>query len=678
MSNTDDQVRNSVYPVAAADTVNQNDYWQSNANGSWTRIVTPSLINELRATYTRRRAHTFARGWGENWPSKLGFAGVSDDAFPNIAPAGYAALGSSSQERRQTPIEQFQIVGNMSWVKGRNTFKFGGEVRPSMNYEVFRPYASGRYAFSRGFTGQPGSTQTGNGFASMLLGTPSDVQVRETEPLDRISWYSGAFFQTDWNLRPGLTLNIGLRWEGDSPLHDLNNAFNGFDATRVNPVSGTPGVARFGGVNGFRDRPYDMDANNFGPRFGFAWQPGRRQRWVVRGAWGAFFAHPFDRAVANAASLGFERSANLNILDNIVQPPYFLATGLPLPPVAKPPLDDSFGSVPIGSAATHTITVFEEHRRTGYSMQHNLRIQYELPGGALMEVGYLGNLSRKLAASNLSTNQILPGQLQPSASQRNRPYPQFSNVQLLAPSLGVSSYHAGVVKLEKRFTRGFNILATYTWSKFLDNCDSSGGSLGDEGNSFSNYYDRRPDWGPSENDIRSRFTLSSVWQLPFGRGKRWLTRRPASRFAGGWSVGVVALLQSGPPITVATQTNTTFAYSAGPQRADVLRNPNLPAPERTVYRWFDTSAFAQPATNMFGNQGIGLVRADGVVNLNLSLIRTFRLLERYALQFRGEFFNAANHPNFGRPGRTFEGAGFGIVSSARPARQVQLGLRLTF
>jgi hypothetical protein len=109
-----------------------------------------------------------------------------------------------------------------------------------------------------------------------------------------------------------------------------------------------------------------------------------------------------------------------------------------------------------------------------------------------------------------------------------------------------------------------------------------------------------------------------------------------------------------------------------------LRNPNLPASERTIYRWFDTSAFAQPAANMFGNQGVGLVRADGVINLNASLIRTFRVLERYALQFRGEFFNAANHPNFGRPGRTFEGAGFGIVSSARAARQVQLGLRLTF
>jgi hypothetical protein len=138
------------------------------------------------------------------------------------------------------------------------------------------------------------------------------------------------------------------------------------------------------------------------------------------------------------------------------------------------------------------------------------------------------------------------------------------------------------------------------------------------------------------------------------------------------------MLQSGPPMTVTTQTNTTFAYSSGPQRADILRNPNLPAGTKSVSRWFDTSAFVQPATNMFGNQGVGLVRSDGVINLNLSVIRTFQIHERYALQFRGEFFNAPNHPNFGNPGRVFEGPGFGVVSSARAGRQVQLGLRMTF
>ena len=137
-------------------------------------------------------------------------------------------------------------------------------------------------------------------------------------------------------------------------------------------------------------------------------------------------------------------------------------------------------------------------------------------------------------------------------------------------------------------------------------------------------------------------------------------------------------IQSGAPITVQTQTNSTNANSAGAQRADVLRDPNLPAGQRKVERWFDTGAFAQPPQYTFGNQGVGLIRADGRVNINTSLIRAFSVREGMQLQFRGELFNLPNHPNFGNPTQRFEGAGFGIVNSARPGRQIQLGLRLTF
>jgi hypothetical protein len=166
--------------------------------------------------------------------------------------------------------------------------------------------------------------------------------------------------------------------------------------------------------------------------------------------------------------------------------------------------------------------------------------------------------------------------------------------------------------------------------------------------------------------------------LPFGKGRRFLTAGVGSKVLGGWSIGAVMLLQSGPPITIATQQNTTFANSAGALRADVIREPNLPVGERSVFRWFDTGAFRQPANYTFGNQGVGLVRGPGVINLNNSLIRAFRIGERYQLQFRGEGFNVANHANFATPGRVFEGPGYGIISAARPARQIQVGMRLTY
>jgi hypothetical protein len=363
--------------------------------------------------------------------------------------------------------------------------------------------------------------------------------------------------------------------------------------------------------------------------------------------------------------------------DNNASVPYTMAGGLPIPPPTRPPLDDSFGAVAVGKTATQAVTFFETNRRTGYSQQMNMRIQRELFGGTLFEIGYVGNLSRKLGCANITLNQIRPERMGPGTGQKDRPYPQFTNVQILAPSFGVSSYHAGVAKVEKRFSRGFNILATYTWSKFLDNADTGAASIGNEGNNYSNIYNRRADWGPSENDIRHRFTWSSVYQVPFGSGRAYLRDHWARYLVGGWSLGSVVLVQTGAPITVNTQTNTTYSNSPT-LRADVIRDPNLPGDQRTLNRWFDTDAFRQPAPYVFGNEGIGLVRADGVVNLNCSAIRSFRLRERMQLQFRGEFFNALNHPNFGNPGITFEGAGFAIVSSAKAARSVQLGLRLTY
>lgn len=679
MYNSDNTNGVSVYPNRAADptgdAVRHQQYWY----GTWAHIFTPALLHELRVTYGRRINHEISRGLGGGWPSKLGLKGLPDDAFPEMKAAGFVNLGDNTQDRQQLPIEQYDIVSNTSWVHGRHSVKFGAEIRPSMNHEIFRPSISGSFTFSRGFTGLPGDANTGSGLATMLLGVPTNVQQRETPLLYRKSWYLAGFVQDDWTVRPGLTLNLGVRWETDTPVTDMNNRMNGFDQYQTNPVAGVPGVVKFAGVDGYRTQMYGGDWNNYGPRIGFAWRPFGVQKTVVRGGFGVFFAHPFDRQVANVASLGYELSSTLVLLDNNLGIPYTLGGGLPLRPLIQPELNDSFGAVKLGQTANQAVTFFETNRRTGYSEQFNLQIQHELPGSMTVEIGYLGNLSRKLGSDNLSMNQIAPSVLGPGHTGRQyRPFPQFSDVQIIAPSLGVSSYNAGVLKVQKRFSRGFNLLATYTWSKFLDNSSGGGATLGVEGAAYSNYYNRKADWGPSENDVRHRVTFGSVYQVPFGRKRRFLQNNPLRYVVGDWSLGSVMTIQSGAPVTIQTQTNSTQANSAGAQRADVLRDPNLPAGQKTIQRWFDTTAFAQPAQYTFGNQGIGLVRADGIININCSLIRMFPVGERKQLQFRGEFFNLPNHPNFGNPGHQFEGAGFGIVNSARPARQVQFGLRMTF
>jgi len=676
--NSDDLLNSTVFPVEAADTLNDTIRHQQFWYAAYTRIFSPNWLNDFRFTYGNRVNWAKSKGVGGTWPSTLGIKGVPDVAFPQIAANGVTAIGSNSQERQQFPIEQTQFVNNITVIRGRHTLKFGGEVRTSMNYEINRPTASGQFNFSPLGTGRPGATTTGLGYASMLLGFATGFTARETDLLDRYSHYLAAFFQDDWTVSRDLTLNIGLRWETDTPITDRNTRFNSFDQQQINPVSGTPGVVKFGGVNGWRTSTYDTDWNNLGPRFGFAWKPFGSQTTVIRGAYGIFYAHPFDAGAPNSASLGFEKSANLNSPDNGLTQALLLRNGVTVS-LAPETLGDGYGAVPAGRATTTNVTFYELNRRTGYSQQWNFTIQRELANRWLIEAGYIGNVSHKLASSNISINQIRPELAGRFTTQAYRPFPQFTGVNLVLPNLGDSAYHAGTVKVERRFASGISVLSTYTFAKNLNNTsEGGGGAVGETDNVYSDYYNRRNDWGPSGNDIRHRLTYSGLYEVPFGKGRKYVTGGPLSYLIGQWSIGGLLTWQSAPPFTVSTQVNNTFVFSAGSQRADVSRNPNLPSDQRTLGRWFDTDAFSQPAQYTFGNQGPGIVRGDSLFSLDMSILRNFTLTERFGLQFRAEMFNATNHTNFQEAGSTFQGPGFGIVSASNPARRVQLGLRMVF
>lgn len=646
--------------------------------GTYTRTITPTVVNEFRFTYGDRINWTRAYGLGGNWPSKLGLKGVPDDSFPTMAVTGMRTMGAGNHERRQFPIRQFQYIDNLSWIHGRHSLKFGYEFRRSINYEVNRPSVSGSFAFSPLSTGNPGVNGTGFGLASLLSGAPLTFASRETQVLDRYSDYIAWFAQDEWTVSQNLTLNLGVRWETDTPIHDRNSRMNGFDPEAINPVSGTPGVVKFMGVGGFRTSPYNTDLNNFGPRFGFAWRPMGSEKTVIRAGFGTFFAHPFDAGAPTAASLGFENSASVNSPDNGTTTAFFLRDGVPTYSLTAPVLDDSFGAVRYGANPNTAVTFFETDRRTGYSMQWNFTVQRQLPGNTMVEAAYLANASRKLSSANMPINQVLPQKLTATSRQIDRPYAQFSNVTIERPSLGLSNYHAMMLKAEKRFSAGWNFLVTYTWSKFLNNTNEGGSSVGAEGGVYSNYYNRRADYGPSENDIPHRATFSSVYELPFGKGRKFLADNPIRYVFGDWSVGGILNWQAGAPFTVGTQVNTVFSAIGG-LRADVSGDPNLSGSERTLDRWFRTEAFTQPAAAQFGNQGVNILRADGYFGLNMSVLRNFPLPgEGRMIQLRGEFFNLPNHANFGTPGRVLGGPGFGVVGSAAAARSIQVGLRMTF
>ena len=553
---------------------------------AWTHIVNPTQLNEMRFTFNDRTGHVESAGLGGNYPTKLGLQGVSNDAFPVFAAAGFSTLGAANQERRQYPIQQEQFSDTYSYIHGRHSLKFGFEVRRGFNQDVLLNTVSGSFSFAATPTGLPGNTATGNGLASLLVGFPTAFSELQTEPLLRHSYYLGGFAQDAWTVTPNLTLNLGLRWETDTPLIDANNRMNGFDASQINPVSGTPGVVTFMGLNGVSSSPYHYQGKNFGPRFGFAWKPFSSDKIVVRGGFGIFFGAAFDSGGVDDNDLGFSQSASLSTPNNGITAPFYLRQGVPVQATA-PALSSSFGAVPVGAATNTAVTFFDPNRGTGYAQQFNLGIQRQLSGGMLAEITVLGNLGRRLPNGDLSENQILPQLLGPKCdTQTCRPFPQFTNVSNATPTLGVSNYYAAVGRIEKRFAQGLSFGANYTWSKFLGNVDNLGGTAGNLGTGdggYSNYYNRGADYGPNSNDIEHRAAFHWIYELPFGTGKRWLSKNPVRYVVGGWSVSNVATLQqSEPPDSVATQTNSCNCFSAGSQRPNVTGDVTLPSGERSV------------------------------------------------------------------------------------------------
>ena len=419
-------------------------------------ILNAATVNDLRFTYGYRLVPALTNGVGSNAVPAIGLPGVSDNAFPHLAPAGFSPLGSTSQERDQFPIQNLQFVDNFSKIVGRHAMKFGFEARKSSNYEADKFTASGDFTFSTQSTNNGSAGAGGNGLASMLVGYPTAFAEAQTQPTNRYSWYYAAFAQDDFTVSRGLTLNFGVRWEMDTPMIDVNNRMNGFSLSQLNPVSNTPGVVNFMGLNGVSSVPWKYDWNNFGPRFGFAWKPGFSNKLVVRGGYGVFFAHPFDTGQPASANLGFSTSESLTTPDNGITPVFILKNGPP-PLTSSVALNSSYGAVPYGAAPTTAVTYFDPSRVTGYSQQSNLSVQYQISSSMIVEVTAITNMGHKLANFNLPIDQILPSVSGPACStQICRPFPQFSSVTILSPSIGDSNYIAGFVRLSKRFSNGLN------------------------------------------------------------------------------------------------------------------------------------------------------------------------------------------------------------------------------
>jgi len=637
--------------------------------GAHTHVFGPTLINELRYTYLRRKFIDRRPGLGSNLAATIGLRGVNDQAFPAFTIPGYGSLSSATVSRVQTPILDQQVLESLSSFRGRHAFKFGAEFRVGANSETRDRGSSGSLTFTPPITSNLGAANTGNAMASFLLGEVNAGSVQISDLIHTQASYLAFYVQDDWRLSDRLTINYGLRYDLEFPRREVNNRMNSFDPLSINPVSGTPGVVTFAGLNGTPERAFATDVNNIGPRVGVAYQLTDSGHTVLRGGTGIFYGQTVSNTIGDTAALGFSTSASFVVSQATTQSAFRLRDGFPA--YARSELTPGLGAVPVGTRPNTAVSFFKPDQEAPTSYQANVSIQHELRSGLLVETGYISNISRHLTANDFSLNQVPTELMGPGDTQRLRPFPQFSNVTWINPAIGTSSYHAGFVRVQKQFSDGFSLLSHYTYSRYYDDAESSN-EYGNSG-SYMDAYHRDLDWARSATDVPHHFLLTVLYHVKPFTGNRYLDAAVAN-----WRVGVLQTIQSGPPFTVVTTANTTNAFPAGPLRPDLVGDPGLPSDEQTLSRWFNTSAFVNPAAFTFGNAPRSVLRGPNLVTTDLTLEKTIGLVGDTRLDVRVEAYNLLNRTNYNLPGFTLGAGDFGVLSSARPARTIQLGARFSF
>lgn len=669
----------SIFPNKYADPFGgRSDLYYYNVSGTYYHNFSQTTINEARYTYTLRKAFVYSAGVNSSVDSQIGLTGVNQAFFPTVVVNGFQTIGNPSQQQRlQGPIRSDAADDNLTLVRDKHTIKLGVEYRYSSNLDKYSPTAGGSFTFN--------NVATGSALAGLELGWVDQASLLATYPLlSRADSYA-AFVQDDWRVSPRLTLNYGLRWDIDEPRWVENNRQNSFNTTAINPVSGTPGVVTFSGLNGLSKYASNWDLHNFGPRLGFAYKASNN--WVVRGGGALLYLGEYDQATPIVTNLGFSTQGSFVSPNNGVTPAFLLAQGMPAvssPTVAQ--LTAGYGAVRVGAKPTTAVTFFNPHRSNGYIYQSSLDIQRQFAGNLMLDIGYLGSFGHKMPAPDAqSINQVPTNLLGPGNTQILRPFPQFSNVQVVAADIGASKYDGLNIGLEKRYSQGLLFKFNYTYSHMLDNIDSRNELAAYPGvDAFTNYYNQASDWGSSGNDIRHRVVFSTIYELPVGRGRRLsVTNRPLDFVVGGWSIGSVATWRTGTPLSPVVANNTTNSFSDG-ERPNVVGNWQLTSNRTTgqqIAEWFNTAAFGAPAPYIFGDAGRTFGEGPHMANVDASLLKDFKATERIVVQFRAEALNVLNHPSFANPNTTFGSAAFGQITSlisGNQSRILQLGLHLSF
>ena len=709
--------------------------YRNNNGATYDHIYTHSskTVLNLRLGFTRFFSPTIRLHEGKFNPAQLGFSATTSALFagasylPRFEIGGFSPIGDSLGSAFTDYIYTFQPT--LTRMFGNHLAKIGYDSRLYRENATGLGNAAGRYDFRTDFTRGPfdnsAAASIGQELAAVLLGQPSGGVIDRNADRSNQTRFQAVFFQDDWKVTSRLTLNLGLRYEYEGgTMERFNRNIRGFDETVSNPIEASVRAAYAGNpipeialanfkVRGgllFADKTHRgfwvADKNNFQPRIGLAFR--LNDRTVVRGGW-AIFSVPY--LIDGVQQPGFSQSTNLvPTLDNGLTFRATLADPFP-DGVAQPP----GASLGLATFIGRDLEFVPINRKNGQAQRWQLSLQRELPGQWLVEAAYIGDHGYDLSVANDALNAV-PARYLSTSSVRDqttidfltanvtnpfrglaqgttlnadtvqrqqllRPFPEFANIRTQRND-GSSIYHSAQVRVEKRFSRGYTLLGSYTWSRLIEKM------------SFLNPADTQFEKRISINDAPHRAVVSGVWQIPFRRDQ--IKRGPADRLArvvfSDWQVEGVFQAQSGRPLELAN-----VFYSGNPSTLRATINGS------TVDRTFDTGGFyfADAAAQTNGLVDPAKQRNDPRIRLannirtlpshlpgfrgqplmlcDLSVIRTFPLSESARLQLRAEFLNAFNHPQFSDPNLDPTSSSFGkTTSQANLPRNIQLAVKLIF
>jgi hypothetical protein len=640
----------------------QFSWTQQNYNVTDTWTISPTTINQLRLTYLRNvggRLNVPEVSLGD-LGSKYQIQGAP--SLPQIQVSGRFNLNSAIAGPK-AGSDLYQLRNTLGMARSRHSFKFGGEIflEKVTHDTTLNNYGTFSFATNN-------ARGTGNSLADFLLGLPTTMNQDAPVTKNDNGWYTGLFVVDDFKIHPRLMLNLGLRYDLQLPYKDpLNRKLTYVKGATSQVVKNAlPGLL-FPGDPGVHRGIIDTDRNNFAPRVGLAWDPFGDGKTAIRAAFGLFYGSiSANEWNSSADGQPFSIRQRFNNVKSLSDPYGLLPGGVSPFPYNYEPGNPRF-VFPAGVRGPSL------NFRLPYVYQMNFSVQRQLFSDVSVTASYVGSLGHKLPFDrDLNYPVFGPGATTGNVDNRRPIQPGTFGQIFLIESVLNTAYHGLQITAEKRYSRNFQMKGYYTLGKSLEGATLQRSTRGEP----QNYNNIAAERARTDNDRRHNVSISGFWNLDYFDHTESVLKAVVS----GWTLSAIASLRSGTPLTITSGRDNNLDGSTN-DRPNVVGNPELDANRpraEVVGRWFNPDAFTQNLTGQDGNASRNILDAPGMKNIDLGIFRNFRLTENSKLQFRAEATNAFNIVNLGSPTTSINSSTVGQIRTARPMRQVQLGLKLSF